>query len=179
MSEIKLIVGLSNSGKDYIAENRYSNFKLLKCNQAFKTIFEIDHSLLPNTCNVKSHRNDVLQSGPLKGMTIQEGMVLAYHQSQARLGYGVKFTTMTILSVLNEISECSLNRTPVVITDVRKTTELKILANFAEVIDYDISMISVISNKATLATSDQSLPDNIYLFEQLTGKSAQKCYNNY
>jgi hypothetical protein len=179
MSELKLIVGLSNSGKDWIAENRYGNFKLLKCNQAFKTIFEEDHKLSRGLCNDKGHRNDILEYGPLKGMTLQDGMVMAYHQSQARLGYGSKFTTMTILSVLNEISECSLNRTPVVITDVRKPTELKILVHFAEVIGYGISMVSVISNKATLATSDSSLPENLYLFEQLTGKPVEKCYNNY
>lgn len=179
MSKILLIVGLSGSGKDYIAESEYKNFTLVKLNQPFKDQFEIDHKLAIDSCNDKSLRDQVLTTGPMSDYTIQEGMVQAYHQSIKNVGYGAKFRTLTILKTLETINSLSKCRTPVVITDLRKPIELRFLINFAELIRYDLELLQVRSNRAIRQTSDESLEVNIANYKLLTGNKVFTRINDY
>jgi len=179
MSEVLFLVGLSNSGKDWVAQNKFANYELLKCNAAFKAVYEEDHQLAPSTCNDKAARDTIHEKGPMTGLTIREGMVRSYHQSITGTGYGHKFAALTLVSVLNKIYDCSTTRMPIVITDLRKPTELKGILNLAEVIKYDVRMIHIKSNKGLLLSSDESLEHNLKLFHALTGKYHEICFNNY
>lgn len=178
MSELLFIVGYSNAGKDYIAEHRFANFKNEKLTEAFKTQYEIDHGLQPGDCNDKTMRNTAHKSGPMAGMTISDGMIAAYNQSLSRVGYGHKFAYLTLTSTIERLAKLAGNRAAVVITDLRKPTELKVLLAFAEVIKYNTRMIVVSSNKSTPKNSDKSLTENINLFTYLTGKPVEYCCNN-
>lgn len=179
MSELLFLVGLSNSGKDYIAENKYRNFTNVKLTESFKRDFEIDHGLNSGDCNNKSLREMTLVSGPLTGLTLSAAMVKSYNQSLTGSGYGAKFRYSTITSTLLKLAELAGNRTPVVITDLRKPIELKVLLAFSEVIDYTPKMLIIRSNKAIAKDSDRSLEENRNLFEYLTGKKAEICLNDY
>lgn len=178
MSELLFIVGYSNAGKDYVAKNKFANFTSEKLTKAFKDQYEIDHGLSPGSCNDKSMRNETHTYGPMAGLTLSEGMVVAYKQSLNGIGYGHKFTYLTITSTIQRLAKLASNRTPVCITDLRKPTELKVLLAFAEVIRYSPRMIVVSSNKSTPKESDKSLTENIYLFTYLTGKPVEYCQNN-
>jgi hypothetical protein len=179
MSELLLLVGYSNSGKDYIAEHQYKNFTPVKLTAAFKAIMEVDHRLEPGTCNDKTMREHVLNQGPMAGRTLSDAMVICYNQSLVGIGYGAKFKYMTITSTISALANLAMNRTPVVVTDLRKPTELKVLLAFAEVIGYNVRMAIVRSNKSTPKDSDRSLEENRRLFEYLTGKKAEICLNDY
>lgn len=178
MSEILFLVGASNAGKDYIADNYYKNFTHLKLTSAFKEQYEKDHWLKPGSCNNKNLRESVHDTGPMAGLTISEGMVLSYQQSISGIGYGAKFKGITITSTLTNLVELSRNNKPVVITDLRKTTELKVLIPFAEIIHYEVRMILVKSNAETPKDSDRSLETNMDLFEYLTGQKVELKINN-
>jgi hypothetical protein len=179
MSELLLLVGYSNSGKDYIAERRYKNFTNVKLTKEFKQLFASDHSLDYEDCNDKAMRESVLSYGPMAGQTLSDAMVLCYNQSLMGVGYGGKFQYITITSTINTLANLAMTRTPVVITDLRKLTELKVLLSFAEVINYIPKMLIVRSNKSTPKDSDRSLEENRQLFEYLTGKKAEICLNDY
>ena len=179
MSEILLVVGESDSGKDWIAANRFGNHKLLKCASAFKRVFETDHSLEVGACDDKARRGDLLDSGPMCGKTISDAMVLAYQQSMLLEGYGAKFATVGIMSVLQDVIRASETRQCVCITDVRKPTELKMLVTLAEAIDCRIRLIYVVSNRSTKKASDNLLEHNVTLYEKLTGEKAETYINNY
>ena len=179
MSKILLIIGLSASGKDYIAESEYKNFTRVKLNQPFKDQFEIDHKLVIGSCNDKSLRDQILTTGPMSDFTIQEGMVQAYHQSVDNCGYGAKFRTLTILKTLETINSLSKSRAPVVITDLRKPSELVFLIEFATLIRYDIEMLQIRSNRAVRQTSDESLEINIASYKVLTGNKVFTRINDY
>lgn len=177
--EVLFLVGNSNAGKDYIAEHRFKNYTALKLNQAFKNQFEQDHSLQPGNCNDKSRRAEVILRGPLKNYTIQEAMVISYNQSLNGCGYGSKFATLSILKTLEALDNYSKTKVPVVITDLRKLAELKFILEFCKLIDYNVRMIHVYSNKETPYESDESLYSNKTFFERYTNKSVETCQNNY
>lgn len=177
MKELLFIVGESDSGKDYIAKTSYKNHKLLKCASAFKRVFEIDHNLAVGDCEDKSLRNSALKSGPLAGMTLSDAMVLTYQQSTLLEGYGAKFATLGIMSVLQDVIDATGQC--VCITDVRKPTELKMLVTLAEVIGYETRLLHVISNRSTKKASDVLLESNIALYERLTNRKALIYLNNY
>lgn len=179
MSEILFIIGNSDSGKDWIAENRFANYKLLKCNAAFKREFEIDHSLEIGACDNKAQRENLLDSGPMCSKTLSEAMVISYEQSIALTGYGAKFATVTIMSVMREVIKAAETQSCVCITDVRKATELKMLITLAEIIGYETRLVRVISNRSTKKASDASLESNIALYKTLTNKNSETCVNNY
>lgn len=178
MSEILLIVGNTNAGKDYIASTRFKNFTLVKCNAAFKAVFEEDHYLIPGSCEDRVRRGETLVKGPLKGNTIQEGMVISYEQSLSGCGYGSKFATLTILKTLEKLDTLAKSRTPVVITDLRKPSELKFIFEFSKLVDYNIRMLRVKSDAETPQRSDVSLMSNLSLFEYLAHKEVEVCLNN-
>ncbi len=177
--EVLLLVGNSNAGKDYIAANRFKNFTLHKLNQAFKDQFERDHFLPEGTCNDKSRRTEIILEGPLKNYTIQNAMVISYKQSLNGCGYGAKFATLPILKTLEALDSYSKKRVPVVITDLRKLAELKFILEFCKLINYNVRMIHVHSNKETPYESDESLYDNMTFFERYTHKTVETCQNNY
>jgi hypothetical protein len=152
---------------------------LLKCNAAFKREFEIDHNLSAGDCDDKSKRDNLLDSGPMCGKTISEAMVIAYEQSIALTGYGAKFATVTIMSVMADIIKAAETRSCVCITDVRKPTELTMLITLAEIIGYETRLVRVISNRSTRKASDASLKSNISLYKTLTNKNSETCVNNY
>lgn len=177
--EVLLLVGNSNAGKDYIAEHRFKNFTLLKLNQPFKNQFEQDHFLQPGACNDKSRRAEIILKGPLRNYAIQEAMVISYNQSLKGCGYGAKFVTLPILKTLEALDSYSKKRIPVVITDLRKLAELKFILEFCKLIDYNVRMIHVHSDKETPYESDESLYDNKAFFERYTRKTVETCQNNY
>lgn len=177
MSEILLIVGNSNAGKDWVASNKFPEHKILKCSSSFKTEFEKDHFLKPGTCNDKKFRKEVLQYGHFAGVTIQRAMVICCEQAISGKGYGAKFGLITQLAILNEIAELSKERELICITDVRKVTELKILIPFSEVIHYSVKMVVVRSEFENPQPSDVSLETNIKLYESITGNTVE-VYNN-
>lgn len=177
--EVLLLVGNSNAGKDYIAEHRFKNFTLLKLNQPFKNQFEQDHLLQQGTCNDKSLRAEIILRGPLRNYTIQEAMVISYNQSLNGCGYGAKFATLPILKTLEALDNYSKTRVPVVITDLRKLAELKFILEFCKLIDYNVRMVHVHSNKETPYESDESLYNNRTFFERYTHKTVETCQNNY
>jgi hypothetical protein len=179
MSELLFLVGLSNAGKDYIAETKHKNFTNVKLTAEFKKQFESDNGLKPGDCNDKSLREQVLTAGPMTGKTLSEAMVISYNQSIIGIGYGAKFKYTTITSTILRLAELAENRTPVVITDLRKPTELKVLLAFSEVIGYSPKMVMVRSNNATAKDSDRSLEETRKLFEYLTGKKVEVCLNDY
>jgi energy-coupling factor transporter transmembrane protein EcfT len=179
MSELLFIVGNSNSGKDYIANNRFENFTVVKLNYVFKQQFEVDHKLSPGACNDKTRRQEIVVKGPLRGYSIQDAMVLAYQQSLSNVGYGAQFSTSTVLSTLARIAELSQTRTPVAITDLRKPSELRLLIEFAHLINYSLRMIQVVSNQEIQYASDRLLAKNKSLFELLVEKRVEKCCNIY
>lgn len=179
MSELLYLVGFSNAGKDYIAKTQWANFVNVKLTASFKADYELCHNLTPGTCNDKSMRNNKHTYGPMTGLTISEGMVMAYKQSLSGLGFGHKYAYTTITKTIEKLAELASNRTPVVITDLRKPTELKVLQAFSEVIKYNTRMIVVHSDKSTPKQSDNSLTENIKLYSYLAQKPAENCYNNY
>jgi hypothetical protein len=179
MSKLLLIVGNSNAGKDYIANSRFEDFTVVKITYVFKQQFELDHNLSHGSCNDKTRRQEIILEGPLSGFSIQDAMVLAYQQSLSNVGYGAKFSTSTILSTLTRIAELSETRTPVAITDMRKPSELRLLVEFARLINYDLRMIQVLSNQETQYASDRYLAKNKSLFESLVEKRVEKCCNIY
>lgn len=179
MSKLLFLVGNSNAGKDWVAENRYKNYTPYKLNQCFKTVFELDHGLVPGTCNDKTKREEIILSGPLRDLTISQAMVMSYKQSLENYGYGSKFKTITIRAAFDILDFLSRSNQSVVITDLRKSTELKALLLFSEIIKYEPEMIHVFSENETPLKSDESLYDNISLFQQLTHKTVNKYHNKY
>jgi hypothetical protein len=179
MSELLFITGYSNSGKDYIAEHQYKNFTNVKLTATFKKLFASDHGLDYEDCNDKTMRECVLSHGPMAGQTLSDAMVICYNQSLSGVGYGAKFKYITITSTINTLANLAMTRTPVVITDLRKPTELKVLLSFAEVINYIPKMVLIRSNHSTPKDSDRSLEENRRLFEYLTGKRADVYLNDY
>jgi hypothetical protein len=177
MKEMQLIVGDSDSGKDFIAKKLFNNHKLLKCASAFKRVFEIDHHLETGACDDKRLRISILKSGPLAGLTLSDAMVLTYEQSILREGYGAKFATVGIMGVLQDVIKATGQC--VCITDVRKPTELTMLVTLAEVMGYETRLWHVVSNRSTKKASDDLLESNIALYEKLTNRKAVTYINNY
>jgi hypothetical protein len=179
MSELLFLTGYSNSGKDYLAQSHYKNFTPVPIGSAFKKLFASDHRLNYEDCNDKTMRECVLSYGPMAGQTLSDAMVICYNQSLTGIGYGAKFKYITITSTISTLANLAMNKTPVIITDLRKPTELEVLLAFAKVINYVPRMLIVRSNKSTPKDSDRCLEENRNLFEHLTGKRADICLNDY
>jgi hypothetical protein len=156
-NELVVLLGNSGSGKDYVAEKYFSDYKIIKLNSAFKAAFELDHNLRPGYCNDKSKREKVLIVGPYRGMTIRAAMLQAYNESlnPRGEGYGARFAGVTIVTGLNEILNSDRN---VVITDLRKVSEAKILDEFCRVqLKMNIRVISIVNRYSKPLTSDLEL----------------------
>jgi hypothetical protein len=178
-NDLVVLLGNSGSGKDYIAEKYFSDHKIVKLNSAFKAAFELDHNLKPGYCNDKSKREKILIVGPYRGMTIRAAMLRAYNESLNPRGksYGTKFAGITILTGLNEILNSDRN---IVITDLRKVSEAKMLYEFCGVqLKMTIRVIHILNKYSKPLTSDLELNE---VAEALGYDSLSSCLqweNNY
>lgn len=154
---IVILLGPSGSGKDHVAKTQFPRHRVMKLNQAFKTIMEQEHNLAPGTCNNKNLRGNKLLSGPCKGMTIQDAMVKCYVESLSPniKSYGAQFAGITLLSALWDLVYCE---GPWVITDLRKPSEAIVLSEFAtKQMGFNINTYYIKSNHGSVLDSDASL----------------------
>jgi hypothetical protein len=169
---IVVILGHSGAGKDYLAKKLWPSYTTLKLNQPFKDLFEVHHGLVPGDCNDRTKRAVVLKEGPLAGRTIQDGMVIAYHQSLEPQvpSYGTQFAGLTILRSLEQLF---YHRGQYVITDLRKPSEASMLRAFAEILGYTLEVFQIETTRGKAMSSDSQILE----IAQLLNRPITKLHN--